>query len=71
MIETNVLAIAYDLRSKYALSRIGKYIKQVLERLEAADLCDIETRKHVLDGFNDLKRDLERTLLVESSTLDK
>ncbi len=38
----------------------GKYIKQILRRLEASGLNDPLTRKHVLDGMNSFSRSIYR-----------
>jgi hypothetical protein len=42
----------------------GKYAKRTLERLEASDRIDPIIRKFVLDGFNDLFREI--TLHLEA-----
>jgi hypothetical protein len=47
-----------------AVNLNGKYIKQVLQRLEADGLSTPQTRKHVLDGFNDYARELQELLAV-------
>jgi len=41
---------------------IGKYSKQVLLRLEEQRLVTPQIRKAILDGFNDLFRELETRL---------
>lgn len=42
----------------------GKYVKRTLERLEASNRIDPVIRKFVLDGFNDLFREI--TLHLEA-----
>lgn len=41
---------------------IGKYSKQVLLRLEEQKVVTPQIRKAILDGFNDLFRELETRL---------
>jgi len=45
-----------------ALHLKGKYIKQVLTRIEADGMMTAQVRKNVLDGFNEWGRDLELLL---------
>ena len=40
----------------------GKYAKQTLQRLENGGMLNPTARKHILDGFNELHRELETLL---------
>jgi len=47
----------------------GKYIKQILSRLEITKSLTPETRKVILDGFNDLYRELHKILEYEDTPI--
>jgi hypothetical protein len=46
----------------------GKYIKQILTRLESLQVQDKALRKVVLDGINDLMRDIKELLSEEDTS---
>jgi hypothetical protein len=40
----------------------GKYVKRVLTQLEISGKLDAEVRKIILDGANDISRDIQKGL---------
>jgi hypothetical protein len=62
MIPESILRIIYNLR--------GKYIKQTLLRLEELHKLDPETRKIILDGYNDLFREFDKIIGVADDRAD-
>jgi len=49
----------------------GKYIKRVLTHIELAGLQSLTIRKIVLDGFNDMMRDILKELGYDKTTVEK
>lgn len=40
----------------------GKYAKQTLTRIEAGGMLTADIRKHVLDGYADMRREIESSI---------